>query len=141
MRTAGEKNTASVSAPLLPRSDAGELLDPLPAGFRFGVLSRHRPPNSYKSQRKGKSQRTGVLPLLSPDDDGVAPEELKQLHRGGVELSNRVVIRGRLVNHKAVRAGSSQGAPRGRGGREDEEGETSADGENDGREKSGRTTS
>lgn len=41
---------------------------------------------------------TGVLSLLSAQDDGVAPEEGERLHRGGVDGGDRVVIGSGLVD-------------------------------------------
>jgi hypothetical protein len=54
------------------------------------------------------SPRTSILSLLSPDNDGIAPEELKELHRGGVEVGDRVVIRRRLVHDQPIGAVSSR---------------------------------
>jgi len=53
---------------------------------------------------RGEQERTGVLALLAADDDGVAPEELEELHGGGVELGDRVVVRGALIDDEAVGA-------------------------------------
>lgn len=61
------------------------------------------------------SKLTGVLALLAAQDDGVATEEREQLHRGGVERRDRVIVRRRLVHDETVRPARVSGVRAGTG--------------------------